>query len=380
MKQILFVIDSLGCGGAEKSLISLLPLIDYKNYNVDLLIVSRGRVFEKYVPMQVHIVPRITYNSFLKRVGQICFSLQLRLNKTIHPAEIMWKCMNKSIMPYNRVYDVAIAYQQGFPTFFVSQKVTAKKKIAWINADVYKAGYDMNWCRQFYKKMDHIILVSSLLKDKLCDKLPEFKDKYHCVYDVINPELICSMAEDDDEDLRYFDHTVYNIVTVGRLVPPKNHILAVDTAAILDKKGINFKWFFVGEGEMRKSIEKRISENCLEEKVILLGMKENPYPFIKKADIYVQTSTFEGFGLTIAEAKILGKPIISTNFDVVNNQIKDGENGLIAHMTPNSVSAQILRLIKDSNLRDSLASKAGSEKNFTSITEPQKVMQLFYDN
>ena len=107
-----------------------------------------------------------------------------------------------------------------------------------------------------------------------------------------------------------------------------------------------------------------------------MGMKPNPYPYMAKADVYIQTSSFEGFGLTINEARILHKPVVSTNFPVVYNQIKDGENGLIAEMTPESVAEKILMLINDDALRERIIDATKREVNTTSVTEPQKVMDL----
>ena len=150
----------------------------------------------------------------------------------------------------------------------------------------------------------------------------------------------------------------------------------METAAILKKKGIDFVWYFVGDGSERVRIERLIQQYALEEQVKLVGMKPNPYPYMAMADVYVQTSSFEGFGLTINEARILHKPVVSTNFPVVYNQIKDGENGLVAEMTPESVAEKILMLINDDALRERIIDATKWEVNTTSVTEPQKVMDL----
>ena len=114
----------------------------------------------------------------------------------------------------------------------------------------------------------------------------------------------------------------------------------------------------------------------LGQNVFLLGLKENPYPYMFNADIYVQTSTFEGFGMTIAEAKILHRPIVSTNFDIVHDQISDHQNGLIAEMTPESVANCIMELSCDRRLKDTIEENLGNEMNSTSVTEPAKFMRL----
>ena len=99
-----------------------------------------------------------------------------------------------------------------------------------------------------------------------------------------------------------------------------------------------------------------------------------------QCDVYVQTSSFEGYGLTIAEAKILGKPVVSTNFDVVHDQIKHEHDGLIAEMTPESVADNILRLINEKDLRNRIIASVNKEKNTTYMTEVEKVEKLFDAN
>ena len=127
---------------------------------------------------------------------------------------------------------------------------------------------------------------------------------------------------------------------------------------------------------MRPEIERMISDYELGNNIVLVGMTPNPYPYMAMADIYVQTSKFEGFGLTLNEARILNKPVVSTNFPVVYNQIRDGENGLICEMTAASIAERIMLLASNVKLREKLIDATRSEVNTTSITEPKKVMNL----
>jgi glycosyltransferase involved in cell wall biosynthesis len=379
-KRILFIIDSLNCGGAEKSLISLLPLLDYDRLDVILLIFKRGGVFEKYIPSQVRVIGHELYGSgfwgrIRRMIHQVNFSYQLRYGKKRHGAETHWRAMSKVIKPLEGRYDVAIAYQQGMPTFFLATNIEADKKIAWINADVFEAGYQMDYCKQFYNQMDAIVAVSQKLLEKLSTQTPWMKDRLRCIYDIINPDVIRQLAQETVYDMIPAGGEM-SIATVGRLTRPKNHLMAADAARILKEKGQNFKWYFVGEGEMRQPIEEKVSELELQDNIVMLGMKENPYPYMAKADIYVQTSTFEGFGMTIAEAKILHRPVVSTNFDVVYDQITDRENGLIADMTPESVASKILELTQNKELRSHIVSNLEKENNITSITEVGKFHAL----
>ena len=347
---------------------------------MDLLIFNRGGVFEKYLPPQIHIIRHNLYksghiNRIYRFIHQLIFSFRIRYGKKRHGAETHWRAMHEVVNRLRGEDDAAIAYQQGLPTFFLATKVNAKKKIAWINADVFEAGYDMNYCKRFYDRIDDVVAVSEKLYEKLGTRAPWMKQKLCCIYDIINPDIVHRLALEPVDDMSIESGEI-SIVTVGRLTRPKNYLLAVDAAKVLKDKGMSFKWFFVGEGEMRPAIEGRIRELELDQNVYLLGLKENPYPYMANADIYVQTSSFEGFGMTIAEAKILQRPVVSTNFDIVHDQIIDRKNGLIAEMTPESVANCIIELSRDKRLKDTIVENLGYEVNSTSVTEPAKFMRL----
>jgi glycosyltransferase involved in cell wall biosynthesis len=374
MKKVLFLIDSLTCGGAEKSLISLLPLLDYSKVQVDLMMVHRGGVFEQYVPREVNVIDFPQSDGILFRLCQLYFSLLLRLRKSCHGAELRWKAMHSVYQGIEKEYDVAVAYQQGFPTYYIVQKVRAKRKYAWINADIAKAGYQEGYNKEFYDKYDKIVPVS----DTLCSMLKNthFVDvnKLSTVYDILNVDLIRNMAKEQVEMTAAAN--VVKIVTTGRLAPPKNYSLAVKTALVLKNRGGRFVWYFVGEGSERVNIENLIKQYSLQDEIKMVGMTPNPYPYMAMADVYVQTSSFEGFGLTLNEARILHRPVVTTNFPVAFDQIKDGENGLIAEMTPESVAEKIMLILNDVSLREKLIEGTKKEVNKTAQTEPEKVMRL----
>jgi glycosyltransferase involved in cell wall biosynthesis len=373
-KSVLFLIDSLTCGGAEKSLISLLPLLDYSKIEVDLMIVRRGGVFEQYIPSQVHVIDCPKSYRFWYEVCLMGFRVFRKLMPQRHGAESRWQIMSTAYNGLTKKYDVGISYQQGFPTYYLVNKVKASKKVAWINADITKVGYRPSFNRPFYDRIDQIVSVSDVLCQVL--RLSDFLDwrKLYTVYDVLNVDLIKTMSKESMP----FNKTANELIitTVGRMVALKGYDLAVKASIILREKGLLFHWFFVGGGEMESEISRMVSIFELSDFISLVGMTPNPYPYMAAADIYVQTSKFEGFGLTLNEARILNKPVISTDFPVVYNQIRDGENGLICEMTPESIANKILLLASDEPLRNKLIEATKKEVNSTSITEPQKVMSL----
>lgn len=379
--QILFFIEDMGCGGAEKSLTSLLQLIDYSKIDVDLLTISPNGSMQSALPKEVNLVPYSKIwnpGSLRSKICHMIYSVLWRIRnyqgKNIHKAETLWAATKYGYRTLEKEYDVAIAYQQGLPTYYIANKVRAKKKIAWINADIKDVGYRESFCRKYYQLYDHIVTVSKELYNKLAHTRFAEKSKLTTIYDILSPTSIKSLANEYDV-AGFFPPERVRIVTVGRISNHKNQALAVRAARVLKDKGIKFCWCLVGDGPEYGAVSRLINELQLGDYVKLVGAKPNPYPFIKGADIYVQPSSSEGFGLTIAEAKILNKPIVSTNFDVVFDQITDGENGLIADMTAGSVADKIISLINDKELRDKLVANLSHEENTTSQTEIRK----FYD-
>lgn len=385
MQNILFVIDTLVCGGAEKSLVSLLPLLNTDKYKISIWIRRRGGEFESLLPPYVEIVdnPAKTFvNTLLYYISLFIFSLKLKLyaitGKKEHSAETYWKQVGRFLKTPKGKYDIIVAYQQGLPTYLVASKMNAEKKIAWVNADIFQMGYNRGYNLSFYRDFDSIVVVSEGLEAKIKKAYPILEPKVRCIYDILNADLITTMSNDRAIEMEGVDKL--KLVTVARLVSAKGYNLAVEAGKILMNAGVDFVWFFVGAGPKEVYIQKIIDEYGLCEHVKLLGLRTNPYPYIRQCDIYVQTSLYEGFGITIGEAKILKKPIVSTDFDVVYNQLTNEVNGLIVSKTGHDVANAILRIYNDENLAERLIGNLVKEQNLTSLTELRKVEELFDAN
>ncbi|MDH4423930.1 glycosyltransferase [Bacillus cereus] len=376
MKKILFVIDSLNSGGAEKSLVSLFTLFDYQKYEVDLLMFSPTGLYLPLLPQEINILDApvlisnqhngikylIKNKNFKELYIRIRTSISLRVpynKKNMHNAQISWKWMSKYIDILNEKYDVAIAYSQGIPTYFVAEKVKADKKICWVNTDYKIAPYNKKIDAKYYEQYDNVVAVSDYNKTIFINEMPSAREKISVIYDIVSPNLIKSMASQDDGFDDGFDGL--RILTIGRLVDAKGYDMAIEACYKLKKQGYKLKWYVIGEGNLKSKLENMIKEFHLEETFILLGTFQNPYVFLKQCDVYVQPSRFEGYGLALAEAKVLQKPIVSTNFTVVHNQIKDRENGVIVTMNSDAVYEGIRGIIEDNHLREYLCENLGNE-------------------
>lgn len=347
-KKLFFVIDSLRIGGAEKSLVTLLFLLDYDKYEVDLQLFSRGGEFEQFLPKEVNMLPVIKPNSVLAR---LCYSLVLRTKKRNNAgaARMYWKTIGRSLPDNPKHYDVAIGYGQCAPTFYAIDKTHADRKYVWVNCIFNLAGKEQKYQRQFYKKSDGISVVSPEALEHFKGVYPELADKMHMIKDLYDGKLIEQMSLLKAE--KKIDHSTPVIMTAGRLnKPQKAYDLALEACKILRDRGVSFKWYAVGDGSYRQAMEEFIRENHLENHFILLGATPNPYAYMRQCDIYVQTSRFEGFGLTVAEARMLNRPIVCTNFDACHMQLVDGENGLICSFEPTDIADSIMRLMNDKEL------------------------------
>lgn len=376
-KRILFVINSMGCGGAEKSLLSLLSLIDYDKYDVTLLMFRRGGMFEPFLPPEVHIHEPLDYVTFCAQpTGKQLLSFDIRRlsarlrtavflrhnarkGRPLHDAQAYWKCASGAFAPLPEQYDAAIAWGQGTPTHFVAEKVTALKKFAWVNADYANVGHNREFDLPFYDTYEKIVCVSDSLCGMLQNVFPEFSEKMTTVFDINNPSVILGMSE---KSCDLPNPHGFTLVTVGRLVPQKGYDIAADAAQILKRRGFDFHWYIVGDGGLRHQLEEQIERNSVSDCFTLLGAKENPYPYIRSADIYVQTSRYEGYCLTLAEARMLNIPCVTTRFDVVYAQMTDGENGLVVNMDAAAVADGIMRLAEDKELYEHIREYQKHEK------------------
>lgn len=383
MKRILFVIDSLNCAGAEKSLISLLNLIDYSKYNVDLQLFGYGGVLESLLPKDVNLLSPLDYTKFssenLKNlfteikdvktmrmlIARLKFSTNIRIKKSdnIEKTRIFWGLIGRFIEKNSTYYDIAISYSQGIPTFYVAEKINANKKIAWVNTDYRLNSKEKTFQERYYNLYKNIIIVSDSSKEIFLETFPKYKEKTKVIYDINNYDFIKKMSlvnEEYIEKLNQFKGI--KIITLARLTEEKRLDRVLNAAKRLKDTNIHFKWLILGEGKLENKLKLEIKKKNLKENIILLGLKVNPYPYIKACDIYVQTSDLEGFGLAIAEARMLNKPVVTTRFDAVFNQMIHEKNGLVVDMNSDAVFNGIMRLINDESLRKNIIKYLENEK------------------
>lgn len=361
MMKILFFIESLEVGGAEKSLVTLLNSDPFENHSIDLMML-KGGTFLQDVPAHVNIIfVEDLQTSLFKRFYY--FITKIIKKNNLHDAQYFWGIFKNDYRRVDQKYDVAIAYSQGFSTYFVAEKVSATRKYTWLNTDYQKTGYVIASDYPFYKSFTKIITVSvpafesfNLALQSINASLP-----VEIIRDIIDKNWIECQATQPLKTI--FKSNNINIVSVGRLVSVKGFNLAISACAILKSKGYYINWYIVGEGTERKNLEKQILQEKLQDSFFLLGSDGNPYTYMKVCDIYVQTSLLEGLGITLIEASYLNKPIVCTNFRTAYDILMDEETGLIAEMNGKSIAMQIERLIQSPELKKRLISNSKKRYN-----------------
>ncbi len=379
--KILFVITGLSFGGAQNSLVHLLNSIDTERYQVDLLLFTERKelVGQIKTPYRLINPQGIGKDFFLplkqvvsravksRRPGivlkRIMIPLKIRLNRRKkYPEQCIWESIGKNIDPIKEHYDVAIAYCQGLPTYFVVDKVDAACKVAWMHSDATQQIHDRGYTLSYYKHFERIHCVSRQAVDKFISVYPELEMVTMPFYNIIDHEEIQNKAMMVVDDIQRNEDELL-LCTVGRLHKAKGYDNAIDACAILKEKGIHVRWIVIGEGDERGKLQEHIEKCGLQGEFLLLGSRMNPYPYVNLCDIYVQTSLWEGFCITLAEAKVLAKPIVTTAFTGAEEQINNGVNGLICDAGAQEIADAILRLYKSQNQMRDFTAFLRAEKN-----------------
>lgn len=337
MKKVLILVSEFGIGGTMSSLYSLLSVIDPSCIKVDIF--SRkhiGPYFKKMpnctiLKENIWLSHTIYERSFAIKVMT---KILLGIRKILEPIGIdLYKVYNyiggKQI--HSESYDAVIGFDESMARLV--SYFPAKKKINWIHCDYrrFSKGKDES---KYYDKIDAVVCVSQFVKGIFAEIYPQYSHKVYAIHNVINVEEIQQKAKEAIDDSR-FDMSSYTIVSCGRLDPVKQFSLIPQIAAQLRQKGANpFKWYIIGGGNNneQKTIEKAIVRERVQDCVLTLGMKENVYPYLANADLYVCTSKSESFPMVINESIALGIPVISNNFPSASESIKDGVNGVVCMM------------------------------------------------
>ncbi|MCV9884800.1 glycosyltransferase [Metabacillus halosaccharovorans] len=378
-KKIVFMIINMNVGGTEKALLNMIAEIPKEKFEITILMLEKYGGFLSSIPAEIKVEYINDYQNLkdilnnpphksalhLLKVGKFkkAFNILIThlISKICKDRSIFFNYILKDYPEINNEYDIAVAYAgpMDFISYFVVNKIKAKKKIQWIHFDVTKIGFDKHFAAKVYNKFDKVFVVSNEGKHILDKLVPNIKNKTMNFLNIISPKLVVKMSdegvgfEDDYEGVR--------ILTVGRLSKEKGQDLAISVLAMLRKEGYKVRWYSIGEGGDRKEYEKLINKYKVQDDFILMGSNPNPYPFMKQCDIYVQPSRHEGYCITLSEARCFNNPIVSTNFTGATEQIIHDKTGLIVNFEQQQMCAAIKLLLENRLLRDKLKKNLDNE-------------------
>jgi len=376
-ERLLFFLINMNLGGTERSFLNLLSELP-EHYVIDLLLLEEYGELLKDVPenVQIHILKNNTEIKEFLKFGNRGFAIKelqrgrflsfiknmtvwvlLKLKLLKHP----FYGVSHYLKEFDESYDNAIAFAgiHNFIAYFTLNYIQARKRFLWIHFDVTKIGFNTQFANHFYDKFQKVICVSQVVKTNLIKSLTiDISSKLEVVHNVLDLEEIEIKSKQKDI---HWNPDIVQVLTVGRLSAEKGYADFLPVIRKLKQKKLKFKWWIIGDGKERPKIERIIQELNLSDYVEVLGKKENPFPYYKACDIYLQPSKYEGHCVSIIEAKYFNKPIVSNNFAGITDEIENGYNGLICDMNFDSQYKALKKMIEDKALRKRFVNNLSNE-------------------
>lgn len=362
-KKIMITSWAMELGGVERSLIGLLESLDYSQYEVDLFLCRHEGEFMPFLSSKANLLPEIeAYTLFqtpIKRAFQkgywriACNRIYCKFLAKRNPnmkgsmlGHYEMRCL--AMMPdiSTKEYDLAISFLT--PHLFSLHKVNAKKKIAWIHTDYTTVKVDVNFERPMWQAYDHIAGISESSVEAFCKTFPMLKEKTMVIENILSSEFVRqqSMLMDVSDEIAPFEHGI-TFCTIGRFCEAKAMDNAILICRKLIDKGINLRWYAIGYGGDEPMMRNMIEQYQLQNHFIILGKRDNPYPYMKACDFYLQLSRYEGKSVAVTEAKMLCKPVIITDFPTAVNHLDDGVDGFVVPMEIEACTEAVVDILAD---------------------------------
>ena len=396
VKKILIFSHAMEIGGAERALLGLLETIDTTKYEVDLFLMRHQGELMKYIPSDVRLLPEnpkyaclaIPFADVLKRgqfgvaVGRFVGKYKAAKRvKALHlPAEndVALEYSHKYLrahvpMVSETKYDLAVSFLT--PHYFVAEKVNADKKIAWIHTDYSVVAVDRASQLKMWDAFDVIASISDRVTDSFLKVFPELEQKIQLIPNIMPMRYMQSMASAFSAEEEMQSDGSIRLLSIGRFCAAKNFDNVPDICRRILAFGCDVKWYLIGFGGDEALIRQRIRDAGMENRVTILGKKENPYPYIAACDLYVQPSRYEGKCVSVIEAQILNKPVVITDYATSASQLEDGVDGVIVPMDNAGCAEGIAAVLRNEELRQKLTENTKT-RDYTNAREITKLYAL----
>lgn len=365
MIKILFFIESLKGGGAEKVLKNLVNAMDTKKFDITV-----ATLYKESVDGELKNGIKYKY----------CYKTQSAVSNIMMRVEAAAGVAYRLHLKGD--YDIEVAYLECGATKIIAGSVNKKaKKIAWVHCDLSKKAENyeafVNDTKKYYEKYDKIVCVSEDVRNSF---IKGYGDKfepvtlYNC-YD--DSEILNKSKEPLPEEINK-DGKI--CVAVGRLVKSKGFDKLLKAHKRLLGEGISYKLWILGEGEERGNLEKYIKENNLSDSVTLFGFTKNPYKYIKNADITVCSSEYEGFSTVVVESLILGTPVVTTDCTGMREMLGDSEFGLVTENSEDGIFCGLKKMLTEDSVYSQYKEKAAKRGEAFKIDKAVLKTQSFFEN
>lgn len=342
MKKVLFFLESLSGGGAEKVLTDIVRNLDQTKFDVTVCTVADEGIY------QSRVSEKVRYRSILRQQdfrSGFCKRLLYRIKyKMIYglPAAWVYRWL------FREKYDIECAFIEGFATKLISASSNSgSRKIAWVHTDMEQNPYAQNSFRSMeahreaYRRYDTICCVSQSVKEVFSNMI--LNDKRVIVQ--YNPVDSAEVQRKGGEEIDIIPNSRLQLGTIGRLEQQKGFIRLLDCLGKVSQEYPDFSLWIMGEGSQRPELEKRIALYSLENNVRLLGFQENPYKYMGKCDAFVCSSYAEGFSTAATEALILGKPVFTTECAGMRELFGSEQCGEIVENTDEALEIMMRKLL-----------------------------------
>lgn len=386
MKRILIVYNEMVIGGSTTSLLSILNLIDYEKYQVDLLLKRHSGELFSNIPAGVNVLP-----AALPNIPTI------RIRKALSPKSVFnyvytkhnrnnfspIKLLQLSDLDYARVsnkldkdYDIAISFLEFWPLYYTANYVKAKRKIAWIHVDYIEAGFAPELDLDSLNKFDKIVLVAKSCADSLVKTFPHLKDRTTHIGNMLSTKAIRQLSS-ELTDFKMPPQNL-NISTVCRIVfEHKGLDRAVEAFRKLHQEELcnNVNWYIIGGGPDYDRLEHLIKKYGLDSHVFLLGSQSNPHKYIKNSDLFFLPSRYEGKPMAVTEAMMLGIPPMVAEYASAREQIENGTDGIILPNNDASIYEGLKMMFSNRSIVENLKHNV-KQRDYSNLEEFAKVMNL----
>ena len=380
--KFLIYIPQLIFGGAEKVLVSFANDLVSRGHEVEVL-----ETYEKGL-LKDQFDPKVKFSAICSKEYTHKYYASPEQIKN-NPIKI-FKWLFSKLVGYRRFaeklaakhfadksYDVAINYLEIESPAFLLDHVRAKKYIQWFHTDIAKDNNPDGADRMLpaWERMDAVICVSKLAIESFRRRYPSLADKTHLIYNFFEADRIREKAQ---EPFAY-THARPVLLSVGRLTEPKQYLRFLNVLARLRDEGFSFSWHVLGEGIQRLQIEAKIHDLKLEDRIVLHGLTDNPYKYMKNCDLFVLPSGWEGFPTVTVEAKLLGCAVLATDVAGIREQLRHGETGWIVENSEVALYHGLKRLLQDHELCEKLRSHSGMESICDNDEKYRSIMSLIVD-